>query len=171
MIVSPAKPRNECEEKEKRGEDIFAPAHPHDRLGVEGVQKKDETAENTDQMSMINVYAVSAGFLPAFKKERCKPRHQQPIESMEDETREVIHKGTDAADLVVDLIREERERDIELGIVCGKDIFERRWRNFPNGGVLIHEHSIVPAHEFAPEDCPAVDEGREHEEYGNNNED
>lgn len=72
---------------------------------------------------------------------------------MENETHEVEHEGVHAPSGMVDLIAEESQRNIEFRIVGRECRFEALPRDFPDNGILVNEHAVIPADEAIPEGC------------------
>ena len=82
-----------------------------------------------------------------FRKKKTNPCNAQSIEYVKDQIRQVIEERIQSADQMIDLIAEERERDIQLRIVRCERLIDRSERKFLHNGIFEDQKPVIPAHE------------------------
>ena len=107
---------------------------------MEGVHREEKGAEE------------SGGTL--FEELEEESEDEDGIERVKEEIIEVKEEGVEPRERVLDLVREECEGNVELGIEGPEDT----WRELPHERVLEDELRIIEADEIVPEDAPVCHE-------------
>src|SRR3989339_446795 len=143
-VITPALPastvrevRDDREQEEEGREHVLARARPNDRLGMERMDGEEDPANDCDPL--------------APREEETEPCNEERVARVPQEVLQVVDPGMDASDEVVDLVAEEGERDVELRIVGGENLLQSGEVDRPDEGVLVDEHSVIPADEMPAE--------------------
>ena len=94
---------------------------------------------------------------PAFACESIEEEcDKERIERMPQETLCVVQRSIQSGDEEIDLVGDQRQRNVELGIVGREDTFDGLHRYFPHGGIVEDQEIIIETDELIAEGC-AID--------------
>jgi hypothetical protein len=140
------------EKKEKPREQIFPSRCPENRLGIERMDQEQNRAQKRSTPATREFQADP-------KERRCRAHGNRQIREMEPERTEAPYQ-------VIDLVREKRERNIELGVVVRGNKPKGLEGDFLHCRILVDEQTVIEGHEHICQKRPVQRESDQKKQKG-----